>query len=409
LVVGIDAYAKWPRLQHAVKDAEAMRESLITRFGFPPDHVLFYKDAEATRANLLGALNGKLAQAQRDDRIFVYFAGHGATRRLSSGRDLGYLIPVDSDPNGFATDGLPMTDLQTVAEGLAAKHVFFVMDACYSGLGLTRGASDAFLRENSKRLGRQMLTAGGTDQAVADDGPGGHSIFTWTLLQGLEGRADLNGDGVITATELAAFVAPAVSAMSHQTPAFGSLPGSEGGEFVFERPAETEFLNGASPQLQGRDLQLAKKLDQPPSGPVVVKTLEGGETRLAAAKPTRLAPRQAAQRANDLGLRFYREQRYPEAEAQFTEALKFKPDFALAANNLGFIYLRQARYPEAVRWFENTLKMDPSRAIAHFNLGEAALQAGDRAKARQALRTYLELAPGGSSSARAKDLLKGLG
>ncbi|MBI1753505.1 MAG: polysaccharide deacetylase family protein [Acidobacteria bacterium] len=408
LVVGIDAYAKWPRLQHAVKDAESVRDLLTTRFGFASDHILFFKDGEATRANLLGALNGKLARAKRDDRIFIYFAGHGATRKLSSGRDLGYLIPADSDPGAFASDALPMSDLQTVAESLTAKHVFFVMDACYSGLGLTRGASDAFLRENSKRLARQMLTAGGADQSVADDGPGGHSVFTWTLLQGLNGRADLNGDGVITATELAAFTAPIVSSMSRQTPAFGSLPGSEGGEFVFEKPVETEFLSDGSAQLQGRDLKLAEALDRPATGPVVVKTLEGGETKLAAAKPTKLAPRQAAQRANDLGLRHYREQRYPEAEAQFTEALKYKPDFALAANNLGFIYFRQGKYPEAVRWFENTLKMDPSRAIAHFNLGEAAFKAGDSAKAKQALQTYLALAPNGASSAKAKDLLKGL-
>jgi uncharacterized caspase-like protein/peptidoglycan/xylan/chitin deacetylase (PgdA/CDA1 family) len=408
LVVGIDAYAKWPKLQHAVKDAEAVKETLISHFGFASDHILFFKDAEATRANLLGALNGTLAQAKRDDRIFVYFAGHGATRKLSSGRDLGYLIPVDSDPSAFATDALPMTDLQTVAEGLTAKHVFFVMDACYSGLGLTRGASDAFLRENSKRLARQMLTAGGADQTVADDGPGGHSVFTWTLLQGLNGRADLNGDGVITATELAAFVAPAVSAISHQTPAFGSLPGSEGGEFVFEKPVETEFLSADTTQLQGKDLKLAQKLDQPATGPVVVKTLEGGETKLAAAKLTKLPPRQAAQRANDLGLRYYREQRYTEAEAQFTEALKYKPDFALAANNLGFVYFKRGQFPEAVRWFENTLKMDPGRAIAHFNLGEAALKAGDAAKAKQALHTYLELMPTGSASTKAKDLLQRL-
>lgn len=405
LVVGIDAYAKWPRLQHAVKDAEAVRDTLIERYGFAKDHVLFFKDGEATRAALLGALNGKLAQAQRDDRILVYFAGHGATRRLSSGRDLGYLIPVDSDPAAFASDALPMTDLQTVAEGLPAKHVLFLMDACYSGLGLTRGASDAFLRENSKRLARQMLTAGGADQAVADDGPGGHSVFTWTLLQGLNGRADLNGDGIITATELAAFVAPAVSAISRQTPAFGSLPGSEGGEFVFEKPVETEFLTADSAQLQGQDLKLAQKLDAPPAGPVVVKTLEGGETKLAAAKPTKLPPRQAAQRANDLGLRYFREQRYPEAEAQFTEALKYKPDFALAANNLGFVYFKQGRFPEAVRWYENTLAMDAGRAIAHFNLGQAAAAAGDRTKAKQALTTYLALAPTGGSAAKARDLL----
>ncbi|UUZ49916.1 hypothetical protein LP420_07235 [Massilia sp. B-10] len=47
-------------------------------------------------------------------------------------------MPSDSDPEQFATDAIPMTEIQNIAESLNAKHVLFVMDACYSGLGLTR-------------------------------------------------------------------------------------------------------------------------------------------------------------------------------------------------------------------------------------------------------------------------------
>jgi peptidoglycan/xylan/chitin deacetylase (PgdA/CDA1 family) len=214
LVVGIDKYPKWPQLSYAVRDARAIESTLIERLGFTKEKVITLTDGEATRANILKALtqwSGK-DKPQRDDRVFVFFAGHGATRKLPSGRDLGYLVPVDADPQSLASEGIAMSDLQNIAEDLVAKHVFFAMDACYSGLGLTRGASspgDRFHKQNSKRVGRQMLTAGGADQMVADGGPGGHSVFTWTLLQGLNGKADLNGDGLITATELAAYVAPA--------------------------------------------------------------------------------------------------------------------------------------------------------------------------------------------------------
>ena len=51
-------------------------------------------------------------------------------------------------------------------------------------------------------------------------------------MQGLDGQADLSGDGFITASELAAYVGPTVSSLSRQTPAFGNLVGSEGGEFL---------------------------------------------------------------------------------------------------------------------------------------------------------------------------------
>lgn len=426
IVIGIDDYAKWPKLHYAVRDAKAIRETLIGKFGFANDHVVSLENQDATRNGILSAFHDKLAHAgmKKNDRLFVFFAGHGATRQLSSGRDLGYIVPVDSDPSQIATDAIPMTELQNIAESITAKHTLFIMDACYSGLGLTRGAGNAnFLRDNGKRLGRQMLTAGGADQLVADGGPNGHSVFTWALLQGLNGKGDLNGDGLITATELAAYVAPAVAAASHQTPAFGSLPGSEGGDFVFELPGETEFLSGDTKQLPNDAIALNSKLDAtrpalaptgtgeksaaPPSpATVVVKDLQGSDQKITppAAVPT--SARQLAQRANDRGLQLFKEKRYAEAEGQFTEALKLRPDFALAANNLGFVFYKQEKYKEAARWFENTLKIDPSRAIAYLNLGDARNKAGDGERAKKAYQTYLELAPNGPGAPYVKGQLE---
>jgi len=244
---------------------------------------------------------------------------------------------------------------------------------------------------------------------VSDGGPNGHSVFTWTLLQALGGKGDLNGDGLITGTELAAYVAPAVSSVSQQTPAFGSLPGSEGGEFVFELPEESEFLNTATTQLSNDAIALNTKLDAQASAPaasVVVKDLQGGETRLTAPAAIPVSDRQKAQRANDQGLLLYKEKQYAQAEAQFTEALKLRPNFALAANNLGFVFYKQEKYAEAARWFENAVKMDPSRAIAYMNLGDAYFRAGDKAKAKGAYKTYLELSPNGSGAGYAKQQME---
>ncbi|WP_281913275.1 polysaccharide deacetylase family protein [Massilia varians] len=414
IVVGIDKYQKWPQLQYAVRDAEGVGQLLVQKFGFAPERVITLKNEQATRTGILAAFHDKLAHGnlQPNDRIFVFFAGHGATRKLSSGRDLGYIVPVDADPDKLATDAIPMTEIQNIAESLPAKHALFVMDACYSGLGLTRGAANAsFLRDNAKRLGRQMLTAGGADQLVSDGGPNGHSVFTWTLLQGLGGKADLNGDSLITGTELAAYVAPAVSSVSQQTPAFGSLPGSEGGEFVFELPEESEFLNTGTAQLSNDAIALNTRLDAQASAPaaaVVVKDLQGGETRIVAPAAVPVSARQKAQRANDQGLLLYKEKQYAQAEAQFTEALKLRPNFALAANNLGFVFYKQDRFAEAARWFENAVKMDPSRAIAYMNLGDAYARGGDKDKAKSAYKTYLELAPTGSGASYAKQQLEKL-
>ena len=417
IVVGIDNYAKWPKLEYASHDAQAVADTLTGQFGFPSSQVIVLKNEQATRNNILAAFHDRLADDRtgKNDRVFVFFAGHGATRQLASGRDLGYIIPVDSDPKEFATDAIAMTDIQNIAESMQAKHVMFVMDACYSGLGLTRGgpSSSSFLRENARRSARQMLTAGGADQQVADAGPNGHSVFTWVLLQALAGKGDLNGDGLITGTELAAYVAPAVSAVSQQTPAFGSLPGSQGGEFVFQVPDSQEYLNADTRQLTADAIALNNKVDaaqdaKNTQAPVTVADLQGGKARLVVPSAGPASDRQRAQQANDRGLQLYREKQYDEAAAQFAEALKLRPDFAQAANNLGFVYYRQQRYAEAARWLENTLKIDPSRAVAHLNLGDAYFNAGDKAKAKQAYTTYLALQPQGSGAAQARAQLEKL-
>jgi peptidoglycan/xylan/chitin deacetylase (PgdA/CDA1 family)/uncharacterized caspase-like protein len=410
VVIGIDDYAKWPRLQYATADATSVREVLVDKLGFAPDHIVALFDKDATRANILSTLNTKMSrQAIGDaDQIFVFFAGHGATRKLASGRSLGYIIPVDADPDQTATEAIAMTDIQNIAESLGARHVFFVMDACYSGLGLARGGADRFLQDNARRVGRQMLTAGGADQMVADGGPGGHSVFTWTLLQALDGKADTNGDGILTATEIAAYVAPSVAKISLQTPAFGSLPGSEGGDFVFARAKPKEYLTEASTQLPADALALNAQLKRAaaePTAPVTVTNLEGRSEVLKPAEAIVVSDRQRAEAANNRGLQLYREKQYAQAEASLLDAIKLDPTYAMAANNLGFVYFKDGRNAEAIRWFETTLKLDPSRGVAYLNLGDAQAAAGESEKAKASYRTYLALMPSGPSAERVRQIL----
>lgn len=439
-VIGIDDYVNWQKLSYAAHDAESVKDLLIQKYNFKPDHVFTLTNGEATRQNILSLLGDKFADpnmVQHEDRVLVFYAGHGATRKLASGRELGYIIPVDADLTDYEGSAISMTNFQDISEAIPAKHLLFIMDSCYSGLALTRGggiaASQNYLYEISRREARQMFTAGGADQQVADNGPNGHSVFTWTLLQGLDGRADLNGDGVITATELAAYVAPAVSALSRQTPAFGNLPGTEGGDFIFDLKHETEFLNADSTQLGDDGIKLNGELEklrgqmqeEQRKNEELRKQLETAEAQLkqnqrttatgAPAAPETPAiatppvqPPDPAAAANDEGMRLYKEKKYSEAAAKFTEAAKLQPTSALFANNAGFAFYRLQQYDDAVKWFQQAIQTDPKRAIAYLNLGDAYLALQKKAEAKDAYEKFLTLSPNSRNAPAVREKVKSL-
>jgi peptidoglycan/xylan/chitin deacetylase (PgdA/CDA1 family)/tetratricopeptide (TPR) repeat protein len=426
-VIGIDDYQSWPKLRYAVKDAQAVRDMLIQKYHFKPENVFTLLDKEATRENILSLLGDKLANAsmvKHDDRVFVFFAGHGATRKLASGRDLGYIIPVDGGISDYQGQAISMSNFQDISEAIPAKHLLFVMDSCYSGLALTRGGSGMpgsqnYLQEIARREARQMFTAGGADEEVADNGPNGHSIFTWTLLQGLDGRADLNGDGIITGTELAAYVIPAVSSLSHQTPVFGNLVGSEGGDFIFELKHESEFLTSASPQLGEDAIKLnaelegmrAQILEATKQNEELKKQLAAAQALLQRQKKQAGQPAHAADSAlglNDEGMRLYKEKRYAEAYEKFIAAAKLDPKNALLANNAGFALYRQGKYEDSARWIEQAIAIDPNRAIAYINLGDAYVALNRTEDAKRAFQKYLDLSPTGKSAPYAREKLKSL-
>lgn len=427
VVVGINAYKSWPRLAYAVNDAQTVRDTLIRKYGFPADHVTTLLDGEATREKILAALGDNLADGRKvtkDDRVFVFFAGHGVTRKLPSGKSQGFIVPVDAAAESFQSQAISMTNLQDASDAIPAKHVFFVMDACYSGLALTRGGAvgggdrTQYLMEITRRQAREVLTAGGGDEQVADNGPGGHSIFTWTLLQGLEGKADLDGDGAITATELAAYVAPGVSSLSRQTPAFGHLAGDEGGDLVFVLKPEDEFLSEESRQLDAEAIVLNTELEKvrrevaakkarnealkrelAASGAVAASAPDGGGSTAVTARPAVAATTDAEASNVEVrgelarGMSLYREKRYDEAARAFEGVLRLRPGHVLATNNLAFTYFKLGRNDDAIVWYEKTIALDPKRAIAYANLGDALTQAGRPADAKRAYQQFLTLQP----------------
>ena len=235
LVVGIDEYPSSSRLgdlEYATKDARAIADYLDGQ-GFVVETLY---NAEATREAIVAGLHGLARRLRTNDRVLFFYAGHGYSETLG-GSDWGYLVPYDGTDDSASY--LPMDQLQNLAARMGtARHLLFIMDACFSGLFGVRSVRldisvPNYIEQVSGRIARQALTAGDSRQAVLDVGPFGHSLFTGYLLRGLrDGAADLNLDGFITLSELMSFLVPAATS-PYQTPAQYDLPAHEGGEFIF--------------------------------------------------------------------------------------------------------------------------------------------------------------------------------
>ena len=273
VIIGIDQYQNLPadrQLSYAVKDAKGVAQVLAKNYRFDKIVTLYNKDA--TKEQIMKLLTVQLPkEIGKNDSLFVFWAGHG-NQELTPEGEIGFLIPYDGSADEVYRN-VTMTEIRdTVSRIVPAKHVFYAMDACYSGLLTTRAVDSkprrdlAYLKEITKERVRQVLTAGGRDQQVLDGGPNGHSVFTGRLIEILEASGDF-----ITANEIQSILKERVFNDAKgrgyvQTPSFGSLSGN--GDFVFvpniqqkvqDNKAELAKLEAELKQLEVREAE-AKKI-----------------------------------------------------------------------------------------------------------------------------------------------------
>jgi formylglycine-generating enzyme required for sulfatase activity/uncharacterized protein YraI len=239
VVIGINRYrhARIKSLDYAVNDARAVKDALVG-LGFPPHQILSLTEDKATKAaieRLLGDRLRKLAGPQ--DRVFIFFAGHGTSEKIRGGEE-GYLLPVDADPTRLYSTAISMSSLKQISNRLRAKHVLYAVDACYSGYALykTRGITNPDLvDELTRKSSVQIITAGRSGDLAQERE--GHGLFTKVLLKGLQGDADHRRWGWLALDHLGTYVRDRVYAESEksQLPQFGNLSGE--GQFVFVLPS----------------------------------------------------------------------------------------------------------------------------------------------------------------------------
>lgn len=231
LIVGINAYKYVPALETAVRDATAVRDVLIERYGFKTEHVTVLLNEQASREGIEEALYRLGKQAGPNDSVFIYYAGHGQVD-LESQR--GFWVPVEGkaqSPSTFISNALIRDEIAS----MKAKHVYFVADSCFSGTLFAKSRSlpplnDKFFARLYANKSRWGLTSG-QNEPVADQGKNGHSMFAYFFVKLLKE----NDEPYLVPSHIYDQIAPLVGRNAEQQPRSEPLQGAgdEGGQFVF--------------------------------------------------------------------------------------------------------------------------------------------------------------------------------
>lgn len=227
LIIANQAYRALPRLRTPPADARALSDILKRDYGFVNVRLLM----DATRTDMVRALDDTRRTLTEKDNLLIYYAGHGY---LDKDADRGYWLPVDAESETRA-NWLSNADVTDTVRAIRAKHVLVVVDSCYSGT-LTRAIrvqplSPPDLMRLSFKKARNVLTSGGLEP-VLDVGGEGHSVFARAFLNALQ-----QNRGVVELTRLFADIRREVMLNADQTPQYSDIryAGHEGGDFLFVR------------------------------------------------------------------------------------------------------------------------------------------------------------------------------
>ena len=228
VIIGIDEYKdpEIPKLKGALNDANDLCKILkdCGSFEIPDSH--FLHNEEATHSAIRKAISDLLWKTDPCDLALFYFSGHGAKDAYED----GYIIPYNMSDDDFFSLGINMHELKKVALNSKNKNnVLVILDCCYSGVSTQDGkpssnskiSLDQYFEisdEEKEKCEGKIIMASSRDYETSKEkhdcshdfgsNPHSHGIFTFHLLEGLNGKAgdDPEGSGIITLGNLIKYI-----------------------------------------------------------------------------------------------------------------------------------------------------------------------------------------------------------
>ena len=228
LIIGIEEYKYTFAAPFAKNDALAFNDFAHYSLGVPMQNIKLLTNDNAERTSTLKSVKwlSKIIKENSSD-VYVFFSGHGLASE--DGEDL-YLLPSDGDPDLLEDSTLLRNQLFDRIAKLNPRSVTVFLDTCYSGATRTDeflvAAKPIFIEAQEQDIPAKFTvfsaSAGRETAKVLPEAQ--HGLFSYYMMKGLEGEADVNNDKQITNGELIAFVNKKVSRQANQTPQLNGDP-----------------------------------------------------------------------------------------------------------------------------------------------------------------------------------------
>lgn len=216
IVIGIQNYKRVSKADFANNDAKEFYEYAIRGLGIKPENIKLLLDEEADEIEIVKAFQNwlPLQVSKNKTDVFVFYSGHGLPSE--DGQSL-YFLPYGVDKQFLSRTAVGQKDVVSALLASKPKSVTMFIDSCYSGLsrtGETLLASARPISLKSKDIGYPpeftVISASSPDQISSSSPELQHGIFSFYLMKGMEGDADINKDGKITAGEMQQYVSDKV-------------------------------------------------------------------------------------------------------------------------------------------------------------------------------------------------------
>jgi hypothetical protein len=232
LVVGINEYKnKSISLSYAVPDALAFAETLRKTAEplFGKTDVKTLTTAEETTKDAINRAFSDLRSKVKPNDLFVFYdASHGVVDVVDN-EEQYFLLTSNVlllSSRHIGTDAISQKDLGSLIGSIPAQKKLVILDTCNAGKGgkelqiallqQTRGLTESTAVKLLQRSIGSAVFSASSDSQQALEGYKGHGLFTYVLLEGLQGKADIKKDGYITVLGLADYTEENVIKLSEE-------------------------------------------------------------------------------------------------------------------------------------------------------------------------------------------------